>query len=263
MQLIIPAYNEAARLPRTLRALRRHLASSVIDDVVGPVEVIVVDNASTDDTARGARRASTPALPVRVVGCEVRGKGAAVRAGVAASEDALIGFMDADGATDLGALREAVRLLSEGADIAIGSRVIAGSLTTARHSAMRALGARCYRSLAARLVPGVADTQCGFKVMRGEIARAVLADTRTTGFSFDVEMLARARRAGARIVEFPVAWVDVPGSTFSPVRHGVQSFADLVAIGWRLRTPEAAVPRSVPEFAAPVATSRLDLVAEA
>ena len=141
--------------------------------------------------------------------------------------------------------------LARSSRVAIGSRGVTGAVTTGRHSAVRAVGARCYRHLAARLVPDVVDTQCGFKVMRGDIARSVLASTRTTGFSFDVEVLARARRSGARIVEFPVAWVDVPGSTFRPARHGLRSFTDLAAIGWRLRTSGAGAPRPVPEMPAP------------
>jgi len=262
MQLIIPAYNEAARLPRTLSALRRHLAAH---PVAGGVEVIVVDNASTDATAAIAREASSTALPVRVVGCPTRGKGAAVRAGVAVTDDALVGFMDADGATDLSALPEAVRLVSSGADVAIGSRGLAGSVTSERHSTARAVGARCYRRLARRLVPDIADTQCGFKLMRGDIARAVLASTRTTGFSFDVELLARARRTGARLVEFPVEWIDVPGSTFSPARHGMQSFADLAAISWRLRgrNGAAAVQPALADITPVTPAVALELAVEA
>lgn len=261
MQLIIPAYNEAARLPRTLTALRRHLA---VDPVPGGIEVIVVDNASTDATAELAAAADSPAMPVRVLHCSTRGKGAAVRAGVAATDDALVGFMDADGATDLRALRESIRLVHAGADIAVGSRAAEGAVTTERHSAVRSIGARCYRRLTGRLVPGVLDTQCGFKLMRGEIARSVFAQTGTTGFSFDVEVLARACRAGARIAEFPVTWVDVPGSTFSPARHGIQSFADLALIGWRLRT-RGERGRAVATVTDLVATGvpALDLVVEA
>lgn len=265
MQLIIPAYNEAARLPRTLTALRRHLATH---PVAGGVEVIVVDNASTDATAAVAREADTAVLPVGVVSCRTRGKGAAVRAGVAVTDDAVVGFMDADGATDLRALTEAARLVAAGADVAIGSRGLADSVTSDRHSATRTVGAACYRRLAGRLVPGVSDTQCGFKLMRGDIARAVMASTRTTGFSFDVEMLARARRTGARLVEFPVSWVDVPGSTFSPARHGMQSFAALAAISWRLRGRNGAAAvqpaQPAPVVLHPVASvPALELAAEA
>jgi dolichyl-phosphate beta-glucosyltransferase len=95
-------------------------------------------------------------------------------------------------------------------------------------------------------VPGVGDTQCGFKIMRGDLGRAIFADCRTRGFSFDVEMLARARALGARIEEFPVVWSDVPGSTFSPVRHGLRSFAELVSIQVRLARRVAPTTRVTP-----------------
>ena len=108
MQLIIPAYNEANRLPRTLIALRRSLAHSSIP---GGLEVIVVDNASDADTGAVARAAGSAAMPVQVVHCAARGKGAAVRRGIAMTTDAVVGFMDADGATDLQALDDALRLI--------------------------------------------------------------------------------------------------------------------------------------------------------
>jgi len=233
LQIVIPAYNEEHRLVRTLRDLRRHVTRS--REVWGAVEVIVVDNASTDDTARVAVELDSPALPIRVIRCEIRGKGAAVRAGVLASTADLVVFMDADGATHLDALGESVRLIAAGADVAVASRAAAGAVTSVRHSWARERGAQIYRSLTARVVPGIADTQCGFKVFRGAWAREVFSDLVTTGFSFDVELLALCQARGLRISEFPVQWTDVPGSTFHPTRHGVRSFADLAVITWRLR----------------------------
>jgi glycosyltransferase involved in cell wall biosynthesis len=255
LQLVIPAHNEQARLPRTLRELRRHVRDR--RSLTRPVEVIVVDNASTDDTAALARSADNGALRVRVVECATLGKGAAVRAGIAATDAPIVGFMDADGATRLDALEEACRRLALGADVAIGSRGTEGALIAARHSWLRERGARTYRACTARIVPGVIDTQCGFKLMDGELARQVFAEMRTTGFSFDVEMLARAQALGARIDEFPVTWTDVPGSTFDPVRHGAGSFADLALIAWHARRDRGAVPVLLP---APVV---LPAVAEA
>lgn len=243
LQLVIPAYNEERRLPRTLRELRRHLRDH--RGLVRPVEVIVVDNACTDRTSEVALAADTPAMRVRVVRCETPGKGAAVRAGILATDAPVVGFMDADGATDLEALEEGLRRLALGADIALGSRGAEGAVTATRHSRLRDRGARAYRACTARVVPGVVDTQCGFKLMDGELGRRIFADLRCTGFSFDVEMLARARALGAVLDEFPVTWADVPGSTFDPVRHGPGSFAHLAMIAWQLRATRLVPVRPV------------------
>jgi glycosyltransferase involved in cell wall biosynthesis len=233
VQLIIPAYNEEARLPRTLRALRTYAVSTATLPHP-PLEVIVVDNASTDRTAEVAAALDSPAMPVRVLRCDERGKGAAVRAGMAMTTSGVVGFMDADGATDLRAFEPAAVLLASGADVVIGSRAAEGAETEARHTWVRTAGAAAYRRLAGVLVADVRDTQCGFKIFRGDLAREVFAQCGTRGFSFDVELLARCQALGSRIVEFPVTWSDVPGSTFSPMRHGLRSFSDLAAIAWRL-----------------------------
>jgi glycosyltransferase involved in cell wall biosynthesis len=251
MQLIVPAFNEEARLPGTLTALRAFLLSA--QESAGPVEVIVVDNGSTDATARLARAASSVAMPVQVIACETKGKGAAVRAGVAHSTAEVVGFMDADCATDLAALVDGMRLLSAGADVAIASRAVEGSVTTERHSRARALGARLYRRCTREVAPGIADTQCGFKLFRGELARQVFAETRSHGFSFDVEVLGRAQRRGARIVEFPAHWDDVPGSTFLPFWHGAATFWELAVIAHRLRATPRVV--EVPQRPAEPATT--------
>ncbi|WP_183092860.1 glycosyltransferase [Nocardioides stalactiti] len=233
LHIVIPAYNEELRLPRTLHALRRYVAQR--RSVLGEVEVLVVDNASTDRTAEVARAADSTGLPVRVVECARRGKGAAVRAGLLASNADLVAFMDADGATDLTALEDAWRRFQLGADVVIGSRAVDGAVAEVRNCRTRSAGAAAYRRIARRLVPGIADTQCGFKVIRGGIARAVAVDLEATGFSFDVELLVRLRATGARIAEIPVTWTDVPGSTFVPARHGAGAFTELARIAWRTR----------------------------
>ncbi len=233
LHIVIPAYNEELRLPRTLRTLRRFVTAR--RPVRGPVEVLVVDNGSSDATAEVARAANTPAMPVRVVRCATRGKGAAVRAGLLASDAELVAFMDADGATDLTALDAAWLRMQHGADVVIGSRGLEGSVADVRSRRVRTAGAAAYRRIARRLVPGIADTQCGFKVMTGGLARAVAEPLGARGFSFDVELLVRLRAAGARIDEIPVTWTDVPGSTFVPARHGAGAFTELAAIAWRTR----------------------------
>lgn len=239
MHLIIPAYNEEARLPSTLASLQ---VFAEVHPALDGLQVTVVDNASTDRTAEVAGSFDTPSLPVSVLRCETPGKGAAVRAGVLATTDDVVGFMDADGATDLTAVALGLERLALGADLAIGSRAVGGSLTMDRHSRLRQLGAAVYRRQTVRIAPGIADTQCGFKLMRGDVARRLFAALRCTGFSFDVELLGRAQRMGARIDEFPVVWVDVPGSTFSPARHGVAAFWELDRIA---RMLPAAAPREL------------------
>ncbi len=246
MQLIIPAFNEEGRLPDTLRALRTYVLAAT--DGPGPVDVIVVDNASTDRTAEVAGRLDSAALPVRVIHCARRGKGAAVSAGVAASDADIVAFMDADGATELSALAAGVNIIEAGGDVAVASRALPDSITYERHSRIRELGAGVYRRMTRSVVPDVVDTQCGFKVFRGDLAREVFAGTRTSGFSFDVEVLGRCSAMGAKIVEFPVTWVDVPGSSFTPARHGVSSFVQLADIAWRMRRAQAdRMPRVSPD----------------
>lgn len=243
LQIVIPAFNEERRLPRTLRELRRHVSAH--RGVLGRVEVLVVDNASTDRTAEVAREADSAVLPVRVVRCERRGKGAAVQTGLLATDADLVCFMDADGATGLDAIEDAWRRILLGADVVIGSRALEQSNTEARHCRTRSTGAAAYRRLAGRLTPGIADTQCGFKFFRGDLVRAVVGDLRTSGFSFDVELLVLLRAAGARIDEMAVTWVDVPGSTFVPARHGAAAFAELARIAWRHRESTPSVPGKV------------------
>jgi dolichyl-phosphate beta-glucosyltransferase len=241
MQLIIPAFNEERRLSATLRLLRSYVLAA--REGAGAVDVIVVDNASTDRTWEVARDFDSPAMPVRVVYCAARGKGAAVKVGIAATTGDRVAFMDADGATHLDALLDAERLLDSGIDLAIGSRALEQSVTFERHSKVRTVGASAYRGLTRRVANGISDTQCGFKMMRGDLAREVFAALHCQGFSFDVEVVGRFQRLGARVEEFPVVWVDQPGSTFVPARHGLASFLELGNIAWRLhRLAATSVP---------------------
>ena len=146
LQLIVPSHNEQARLPATLTELRAW-ANAARDGGGPPIEVIVVDNASTDATASVAAAHSSPALPVQVVQCDVLGKGAAVRTGIMASTAPIIGYMDADGATHFDALRDGLDLLASGADLVLGSRVVEGSSYHGRSNPVRILGAHVYRRL--------------------------------------------------------------------------------------------------------------------
>lgn len=248
IELVLPAFNEEGRLPTTIQSLRNTLAGGELE---GSLRVIVVDNASTDRTGEVAIAENSATLPVELVSCQIRGKGAAVQAGIARTTADIVGFMDADGATSLDALGRSLRLLALGAGAAIASRGLPDSVTMVRTSMMRAVGAQAYRSWARRIVPGISDTQCGFKLMHGDLARRIFPQLVTRGFSFDVELLARLQREDVHIAEFGVTWVDVPGSTFSPARHGWESFAELAMIRRLLRDGDR-LPGATPSLTARV-----------
>jgi glycosyltransferase involved in cell wall biosynthesis len=227
LDVVIPAYNEFARLPETLRETVRFLA-----DMPWRTRVVVVDNGSVDGTAaEAAREIGTPGrVTVDVIGCSRPGKGAAVRRGILAGRAPLVGFFDADLATPLETLPDAVAALHDGAAAVIASRHAPGASFVHAQPLGRRIGGQVFRSLSSSLVPGVADTQCGFKFFQRDAVRTALVRCRTTGFAFDVELLARIQRDGGRVVELPVAWTDRAGSTFHPVRDGVASFKAVLAL---------------------------------
>ena len=240
LDVVIPAYNEELRLPETLSALREALAALAV-----PSRVTVVDNASTDGTARLAASAPVGPVPVRLLRCVQQGKGYAVRTGVLESSATYVGFCDADLATAPDTLPRVLNLLAHDADVVIGSRAHPQSVVEERHHALRHWGAAAFRAAVRPLVPSVTDTQCGYKFFRREVARQAFSPLQCGGFAFDVEVLARAAHAGARLVELPVNWTDVPGSRFSATRHGWRSFVDVAAMHWRMPDPVTSYPLAV------------------
>ncbi|MFB4306124.1 glycosyltransferase [Actinomadura sp. GTD37] len=242
LEIVVPARNEADRLPAGLALLCDKLAGLPLR-----AEVVVVDNASTDGTAGIVRSWDGP-VPVRLVRCERRGKGAAVRAGLLETRAPYVGFMDADMATDLAALDEAIVLLREGRPVVVGSRRHGRSVVQGYALPVRRLGAITFNRIVRDLVGGIQDTQCGFKFFDGPLGRAAAEELRTTGFSFDVELLAHCVRRGASVTAIPVVWRDRPGSTFSVRRHSVQCLLDLARIRARagFRVPGTPIIPVVP-----------------
>lgn len=238
LEIVVPAFNEEARLPGGLLQLCAKLALLPF-----PTAVIIVDNNSTDSTAEIVRNWPQGEVPVRLAECAVPGKGAAVRAGLLQTRAPLVGFCDADMATDLEALDVAVGLLLSGERVVVGSRAHAFSDVENRHSRVRELGAVGFRALARRLVRGVSDTQCGFKFFDGPLAREAARHMRTPGFAFDVEFLARCTRLGATVMEIPIQWRDMPGSRFSPARHSAGILLELGRIWFRLRVESRGAAR--------------------
>jgi glycosyltransferase involved in cell wall biosynthesis len=237
IEIVVPARNEARRLPVGLARLCQQAAALPMR-----AAVVVVDSASTDATAAVVRDFPRGPVPVSLLRCERPGKGIAVRAGLLATRAPFVGFCDADMATDLAALEVAVGLLAAGHPMVIGSRALDGSVVEARSSAVRRVGAATFRALARQIVPDATDTQCGFKFFTGPLARAAALPLRTAGFAFDVELIARCQRLGATLTEIPVHWRDVTGSTFSVSRHSAAVFRDVAAIWLRSRTSREPAP---------------------
>jgi glycosyltransferase involved in cell wall biosynthesis len=237
IEIIVPAHNEAARLPAGLGALCRKAATLPLRTAI-----IVVDSASTDGTGQLVREWPAGPVPVRLLRCERPGKGRAVRAGLLATRAPFVGYCDADMATDLSALDHALRLLAAGEQVVIGSRALTASVVEARSSAARRAGATAFRALARRIVPGVADTQCGFKFFAGPLARQAALPLRIAGFAFDVELMANCVRLGAALTEIPVCWRDMPNSTFSVRRHSAAAFRDVVSLWLRPGPADAGEP---------------------
>jgi dolichyl-phosphate beta-glucosyltransferase len=239
IEIVVPARNEARRLPDGLAVLCRKAATLPLR-----AAILVVDSASTDLTGDIVRDWPAGPVPVGLLRSPRAGKGLAIRAGLLATRAPFVGYCDADMATDLGALDVAVSLLTAGAEMVIGSRALGASVTEDRHSGIRRAGAATFRALARRIVPEVTDTQCGFKFFSGPLARAAALSLGTAGFAFDVELIARCQRLGATLTEIPVRWRDVPGSTFSVPRHSAAAFRDVASIWLWLRADRAAAGRS-------------------
>lgn len=230
LSVIIPAYNEAERLGPQLGAVRAYLDAHFPDH-----ELIVVDDGSRDATAARVTAALAGAPRARLLSYQPnRGKGAAVRAGVAVSRGAVVLFMDADLSTPLTEIPRLLAVLAaERADVVIGSRGLPQAEIRVRPPLYRRLASALFDQVKYALVGlrRFTDTQCGFKAFRGEVARPLFALGQVDRFMFDVEILFLAERAGLRIVEMPVTWADMPGSKVRFWEGAVQMLRDL----WRIR----------------------------
>ncbi len=229
LTVVVPAYDEAARLPATLERMAAYLGAPA---QWSPAEIIVVDDGSSDGTEASAGRVLARAgVAGRVERHRVnRGKGAAVRTGMAASRGRRVLLSDADLATPIEEL-ERLWPLSDDRTVVVGSRAVDRRLIERRQPWYRDLMGRTFNLLVRALLGGeIHDTQCGFKLFPGELARHLARVQRLDGFAFDVELLARSRALGYGIREVGVRWRHVEASRVSPLRHSLQMFRDLVRI---------------------------------
>jgi glycosyltransferase involved in cell wall biosynthesis len=232
--VIVPAYNEEARLGATLERIAAHLEARGAGD-----EIVVVDDGSTDRTAAAAEAVGRRVpVPLRVLRNPTNlGKGASVRAGVEAATRPVILFSDADLSTPIEELDRLLAVLEESYDVAIGSRAAEGARIEVRQAWYREYLGKAF-NLLVRLLTGLPfrDTQCGFKAFRSEAARSVYRDLRVRRFGFDVEVLFLARRRGQRIREVPVVWRNSPSSRVNPLVDGARMAWDVLLIRLRALT---------------------------
>lgn len=233
LSIVLPAYNEASRLPPFLAAVRNY----VEEHYPGAHEVIVVDDGSQDETAAVLAPMTRPWQSLVLLSHPVnQGKGAAVRTGVMAARGQWILFADADGATPITETTRLVQALQQGADVAVGSRWLAMDGLVRQRSWLRRLAGRSFAAVARWwLAIPQQDTQCGFKMFRRQAARQLFADSRETGYLFDLELLALARHYGFRVVEVAVNWHEVPGSHLSLTAELGRVLRGLFRIRRRLR----------------------------
>ena len=231
--LVIPAYNEALRLPPYLATIRPYLEARY----PGRHEVIVVDDGSRDGLADVLQKAAVDWPALRWIRHESnRGKGAAVATGMLAARGDLVLFADADGATPIAEEAHLAAAIAAGADLAIGSRLLSGSGARRSRNWFRGLAGRLFAALARRMLRlSVRDTQCGFKMFRGEVSRRLFAVVREPGYLFDLELLALAVKFGYRTAEVPINWAEVPGSHLSLARALPKVVRDLWRVRRRLR----------------------------
>jgi dolichyl-phosphate beta-glucosyltransferase len=221
LSIVIPAYDEEQRLPRTLERLAAWLRAWG-----RPHEVLVVDDGSRDGTVAAARAAGAAVL----ANDRNRGKGYSVRRGMLAARGALRLMTDADLSTPIEELPRLVARIEEGCGVAIGSRALPGARIEIRQPWYRENMGRVFNLMVRGLaLPGLRDTQCGFKLFTAEAARDAFADARLDGFSFDVEALYLARKRGHRVCEIPVVWRNDAASRVT-LSSGLRAFLDLARI---------------------------------
>lgn len=232
LSVVIPAYNEEARITDTLLRIVEHLDSQSYS-----FEIIVVDDGSADNTLCAVQKFAKTHPSIKAIHYKPnRGKGYAVRVGVLAASGEYILFSDADLATPIEELDAFWKYISAGADVVIASRPLKESRLVQRQPFYREWAGRGFNYVVrAFAVRGIHDTQCGFKLFRRDVAKRVFSLCTLEGFSFDIEVLHLVQRLGYSIVEAPVNWYHREGSKVKLLRDGMRMVTDIVRLRWRHR----------------------------
>jgi len=225
LSLVIPAYNEESRLPATLTRI-----SEALEARGEPYEVLVVVNGSTDRTEDAVKAAAERDDKIRLIVTRERGKGLAVKTGIAAARGDRIVFADADLSTPIEEVIGLTEQLNERHQVVIASREGTGARRVGEPYVRHLMG-RVFNLLVQVLaVRGIQDTQCGFKAFTRAAAEDVFKRQRITGFGFDVEVLYLARKLRYGIREVPVTWAYAASSRVDPLRDTIRMFRDVLAV---------------------------------
>jgi glycosyltransferase involved in cell wall biosynthesis len=232
LSIVIPAYNEAGRLGRGLTRIREYFESR--PGGIASIEILVVDDGSTDDTARIAQIWVRDLPQVRLISNGTnRGKGYSVKHGMREARGRIAIFTDADLSSPIEESEKLLNAIAAGNDIAIGSRALDRSLIFGRQSKFREVAGMIFNAWV-RIFTGLPfeDTQCGFKAFVRERCIAIFEQQRIERFGFDPELLYLAKRQGLRTAEVPVRWAHDPGTKVHMLRDSLLMFSDLIYIRW-------------------------------
>jgi dolichyl-phosphate beta-glucosyltransferase len=232
LSIIIPAYNEEKRLGRTLTRIRDYFANDSVN--ARDIEIIVVDDGSTDGTAHVVEQWMNQMPSLRLVSNgRNRGKGYSVRHGMLEARGRITLFTDADLSSPIEESRQLLAAIEAGHDLAIGSRAVDRTLIEVHQSSFREIAGIIFNGFV-KLFTGLPfhDTQCGFKAFARERSRIIFEQQRVEGFGFDPEILFLAQRHGLRAAEIAVRWSHDEATRVRVFRDSLQMLADLALIRW-------------------------------
>lgn len=238
LSVVVPAYNEESRLPQTLQRVSEYLSEQSY-----PSEVVVVDDGSRDRTADIVKAFAKTHPNVQLIRNDHRGKGYAVRTGALQARGEVVLFFDADSSTPIEDVEKLLPWFERGYGIVIGSREGAGAHRISEPFYRHVMG-RVFNSLVRLMtVHGIQDTQCGFKALRGDLAKKIFAKSRLYGenarrvtdamvTAYDVEVLFLGQKLGQQIKEVPVEWRYGTESKVNPLKDSWRNFRDVVLVRW-------------------------------